>query len=271
VNPSAKSRKRIFAENFTAVVPSGATTGPLLVTVGGISSNPVSFTVGTGTMMGTVTNASGGSGVSGALVELLQSNLVVTSTTSGASGSYSVTNFAPGTYDVRISATGFGTVLQLNQVVATGTSATVNASLPSPGTDSGRVTNANGGAAISGATVSALQGADIASSTITNSSGNFTLSNLSAGTYSVQASAPGFAPVTTTGIRVTATTTTTTNFSLAGQSTISYDYDPLGRLAGVVDSQNGAAVYNYDAVGNVTSIARPAVSQVSIISFSPQS
>ena len=35
-----------------------------------------------------------------------------------------------------------------------------------------------------------------------------------------------------------------------------YFYDELGRLVGVVDSQGNAAVYNYDAVGNLLSIQR---------------
>lgn len=35
-----------------------------------------------------------------------------------------------------------------------------------------------------------------------------------------------------------------------------YFYDELGRLVGVVDGQNNAAVYNYDAVGNLLSIQR---------------
>ena len=35
-----------------------------------------------------------------------------------------------------------------------------------------------------------------------------------------------------------------------------YFYDELGRLVGVVDGQGNAAVYNYDAVGNLLSIQR---------------
>ena len=35
-----------------------------------------------------------------------------------------------------------------------------------------------------------------------------------------------------------------------------YFYDELGRLIGVVDGQNNAAVYNYDQVGNLLSIQR---------------
>ena len=47
--------------------------------------------------------------------------------------------------------------------------------------------------------------------------------------------------------------------------------DELGRLIAVVDPGGDTAVYHYDAVGNVLSIARHASSQVSIVSFTPGS
>jgi YD repeat-containing protein len=55
----------------------------------------------------------------------------------------------------------------------------------------------------------------------------------------------------------------------SGQTAIQYVYDELGRLIAVVDPSGDAAVYTYDAVGNVLSIDRYASSQVSVISFSP--
>ncbi len=50
---------------------------------------------------------------------------------------------------------------------------------------------------------------------------------------------------------------------------VSYVYDELGRLIAVLDAAGNAAVYNYDAVGNILSIQRYTSSQASIISFSP--
>jgi hypothetical protein len=44
-----------------------------------------------------------------------------------------------------------------------------------------------------------------------------------------------------------------------------------GGWVGVVDSQNGAAIYSYDAVGNILSISRVSSGQVSIIGFTPKS
>jgi len=68
---------------------------------------------------------------------------------------------------------------------------------------------------------------------------------------------------------VTAGNTTNANFSLVGQSRISYTYDRLGRLIGVSDSLSDTAKYAYDAVGNLTSITRNASSTTSIIGFTP--
>jgi YD repeat-containing protein len=51
--------------------------------------------------------------------------------------------------------------------------------------------------------------------------------------------------------------------------TITYIYDELGRLVGVVDPAGDAVTYTYDAVGNVQSISRQSSSLVSVIEFTP--
>jgi YD repeat-containing protein len=50
---------------------------------------------------------------------------------------------------------------------------------------------------------------------------------------------------------------------------VSYAYDEMGRLIAVFDGVGNAAVYSYDAVGNITSIARYTAAQVSVLSFTP--
>jgi YD repeat-containing protein len=51
---------------------------------------------------------------------------------------------------------------------------------------------------------------------------------------------------------------------------VCYSYDGLGRLAGVIDQNNQAAFYDYDAVGNILSIRRQSPSgPVTIYSFDP--
>jgi hypothetical protein len=88
---------------------------------------------------------------------------------------------------------------------------------PAPvlGTISGSVTASDGGAGISGATV-AVEGTAL--SAVTDGSGNYTIANVPAGTYSVTASATGYVSKTTTGVVVTAGNTTTANFALVAES-----------------------------------------------------
>jgi YD repeat-containing protein len=51
--------------------------------------------------------------------------------------------------------------------------------------------------------------------------------------------------------------------------TVRYIYDELGRLIAVIDQNGDAAIYNYDAVGNLLSIARQSAGTVSILEFTP--
>ena len=55
------------------------------------------------------------------------------------------------------------------------------------------------------------------------------------------------------------------------QSNFVYVYDEVGRLVGVVNPTGNAAVYSYDAVGNLLSISQYPSSSVSIIYFTPSS
>jgi YD repeat-containing protein len=62
------------------------------------------------------------------------------------------------------------------------------------------------------------------------------------------------------------------NFApIAAQADVTYIYDRLGRLIGVVDPAGDTAVYHYDAVGNLTSISRQSTALVSVIDFNPAS
>jgi YD repeat-containing protein len=57
--------------------------------------------------------------------------------------------------------------------------------------------------------------------------------------------------------------------TLAQTPTVRYIYDELGRLVAVIDQNGDAAVYNYDAVGNLVSITRQSAGTVSILEFTP--
>lgn len=252
-------------------VPPGATTGGVVVTIGSLASNSVTFNVGTGSFGGTVSQLGTGSPISGALIEVLQSNVTLASTTAGTDGTYSVPNLNPGVYDLRVSATGFGTAILPAETVTSGATTTVNATLGSSGTISGKITQADGISPLVGAAIVALGGADTAGTGTSDGSGNYSISSLGGGTYVVQVSASGYKTISQPNVSVTAGNNTTQNFSLSGQSLINYDYDELGRLVGVVDSLNGSAAYNYDPVGNLSFISRVPANQTAIIAITPKS
>ena len=51
----------------------------------------------------------------------------------------------------------------------------------------------------------------------------------------------------------------------SARADVTYVYDALGRLVGVIDPSSDTIVYAYDSVGNLLSVARYASSSVSII------
>lgn len=254
-------------------MPTAATTGPVVVTVGGVASNGVTFTVvTTGTIAGTVTRTSDGTPINGALVEALQSNAVIASTTTGSNGVYTITGLTAGTYDLRVSASGCATELRTG-IALTGGTATVNVALSIPGTISGKVTKVDGTTPIAGAAIEVYQESAVMGIATTNTTGDYTLGGLKPGTYTVQASAAGYVTRNQTGVTVTEAATTTVNISLDAtpdNNIITYIYDELGRLTGVVDPAGDTATYTYDAVGNLLSISRQSSTLVSIIEFTPK-
>jgi YD repeat-containing protein len=253
------------------VVPSGASTGPVVVIVAGVASNGVTFTVGTGTVSGNVTAANGGAAISGATVQAIQSGTVVSSTTSGANGSYSIANLSSGSYDIEATASTYGSLISSGNSVVAGNITTVNLALPGSGGIGGTVTQSDGATPISGATVGAYQGADLAGTATTNGSGVYSIAGLGPGTYRETITANGFNSKNVTGVSVSVGNTTTENVSLAGQSVISYQYDAAGRLAAVLNGSTNTATYNYDAAGNILSIGQNPTSQTTISAFTPNS
>jgi YD repeat-containing protein len=109
------------ATSIAVNVPAGATSGNVVVTVNGQASNGVNFTVNSsGTVAGTIRNAANNNPISGALVEALQSAVVKGSATTTANGGYSIAGLQAGTYDIRVSASGYQTKLQSGITVTTG-------------------------------------------------------------------------------------------------------------------------------------------------------
>lgn len=256
-----------------ASVPAGATTGNVVVTVSNQASTGLPFSVLVpGTLGGTVTRVTGGTGLSGATVQAVLSGVVKSSTTTAGNGTYSIANLEPGTYDVRVSATGFSTELRQGIVVTSSATTTVDAAMYMPGAVSGKVTQAGGITPIAGAAVAVFSGPVQKGSANTNATGDYTIAGLHPGALTVQAANVGYR-TNQQGATVAENATATANLSLDPSATgpVSYVYDELGRLVSVIDPSGDAAEYAYDKVGNLLSIARAGATTVSISEFTPNS
>jgi YD repeat-containing protein len=254
-----------------ASVPAGATTGDVVVRVSNQPSNGVPFSVLVGgTLSGTITRFTGGTGLSGATVQAVLTGIVKGSATTAANGTYTISSLDPGAYDVRVSATGFSTELRQGIVITSSSTTTVDAAMYAPGAVSGKVTQSDGITPIAGAAVAIFAGPVQKGSTNTNATGDYTIAGLHPGAYTGQAANVGYR-TSEQGAAVTENATTTRNFSLDGAASgpVQYAYDELGRLVQVTDPSGDAAIYRYDAVGNITAIERPGGTSVAISGFTP--
>lgn len=198
------------------------------------------YTPTTGNISGTVTDSATGANLSSATITLLQADISKGQTTTDSSGNYTLTNLAPGTYDVRAEKINYQTQTQTGKTVSVGQTTTVNFTLTpivTTGNITGKVTSSTG-ANLAQATVSAYQSSTLIKSTTTLSDGTYTLSNLNAGSYDLTASLSGYTSQTKTGISVVSGQTTSgINFSLTANPSQQY-----GSLTGVVTNSSGQIV-----------------------------
>src|SRR6202022_4535775 len=172
-----------------------------------------------------VTNASGGAAISGATVK----DSGGASATTNGSGAYTLAGLTSGNHTLTASASGASPQALTAGVSGGQTTPNVNFRLSSTaGSVSGKVSNASGGAAIAGATISDSGGA----STTADAAGLYTLSGLPAGTRTLTASAIGFNPQTLTATVTAGQTTANVNFSLAAAP---------GAVTGMVTNSTGGA------------------------------
>ena len=150
------------------------------------------------------------------------------------------------------------------QTTSAAVAVTVN---PEKGRIAGKITKADGTTPIAGVIVKVYQGVTTAGTVSTNGTGDYVVTGLDDGTYTVEASAPEYIIKRQGGVSVTSGTTSNVNLSLG--SAVSYAYDDLGRLVAAIDPTGEAATYNYDAVGNLLSISRSNSAQTSIAGFTP--
>ncbi|WP_282137851.1 carboxypeptidase regulatory-like domain-containing protein [Rossellomorea aquimaris] len=224
---------RSFATNYsTTTVSSTVTAGNTTVTNIFLEPNP-------GSIQGTVVDGDTLTAISGASVQAVNGqNVIVASATTNGSGQYSFDSLLPGSYSLIFTADGFATI-NLGAVVTSNTSTTVNAFLSKlAGELQGTILDPNA-AGIPSATVTIfIQNNIQINSVVTDSNGNYMVSGLPPGSYTVVASAPNY------------TTETVAAMIVNGQSTslnITLNEDP-GTLTGFVRDTNNAPI----AGGSIT-------------------
>lgn len=184
-----------------------------------------------GSIAGQVTDSSTGIAIGGTSISYTSAG-TTTATTTDANGNYSLTGLAPATYSLTASAAGY-TPQGAGVVVATNATTTQNFALAVlPGAIAGTIRDSHTAAVIGGATVSYATGG-VTTKVTADAGGAYRLANVPPGTYTVTASATGYAGQSI-AVSVTTNATTTQNFSLAPQD---------GSIAGrVTDAGNGAAI-----------------------------
>ena len=234
-----------------------------------VNGNPATIPVFTATAMaytvsGSVSGASSGNG---ATVVLSQNGTTV-ATTTVASGAYSFSNIANGTYTVTPSESGFTFTPASQSVTVNGNPATVPVFTATAVayTVSGSVSGASSG---NGATVVLSQnGTTVATTTV--SSGAYSFSNIANGTYTVTPSESGFTftpasqSVTVNGNPATVPVFTATAVAYTVSGSVSGASS--GNGATVVLSQNGTTVatttvssgaYSFSNIANGTYTVTP--------------
>jgi len=158
-----------------------------------------------GSISGTVTSAKDGSLVVGATV-----TDGTRTTTTDATGRYTIANVPPGTYQVTASKAGYHSSTVTVTVLA-GAAAVTDFSLSEiivPGSITGTVTSAKDGSVIVGATVT-----DGTRTTTTDPTGRYTIANVPPGTYQVTAGKSGYQSSSLT-VSVLSGTSAVANFQL---------------------------------------------------------
>ncbi|HEY2031041.1 MAG TPA: carboxypeptidase regulatory-like domain-containing protein [Myxococcales bacterium] len=189
------------APGFPPQTIAGAT-----VTTGGTTTVNCALST-TGSVTGKVTNVQTGGAISGATVSWSGG-----STTTDASGNYTLAGVTAGSVTISGVATGY-LARSYTVTVAGGGTATLNVQLSTSGKIVGNVTHA--GAALSGVTVTATGGQIATTATATtDSTGHYDEQWQPIGTYTVTCAKSGFTTQTVSGVTVTTGGTTTVNCAL---------------------------------------------------------
>lgn len=205
-------------------------TGVQGVTVQAGATSTVNFSLQSspGSITGIITDKATNDVIPGATITISLGNTIITTILSDDEGSYSFSGLAPGSYTIQAQEPDYQTATTGAIIVANQTT-TVNLSLgANPGSVSGAITNANGGAPIAGASISVLFNSTIITTVLSDSSGNYSVVDLAPGAYTLQVQASNF-QATARSVVVQSNLQTSANFSLV---------ESPGAIEGTITSQS---------------------------------
>ena len=226
---------------------------------GNITGVNFAITVPTWSISGTIS----GSGGNGAIVAL--SGTASATTTANASGAYSFTGLTSGTYTVTSSLSGFTfTPASQNAIVSNANVTGVNFSTVTY-TISGTISGAGG----NGATVTLMQGATTIATVTASSSGAYTFSGLTNGSYTVTPSLSGFTfsplgqTATVSNANVTGVNFSTVTYTVSGTISGAGGNDATVTLSGTASATttaNASGTYSFTGLSNGTYTVTPSLS-----------
>ncbi len=199
----------------------------------------------TGSIGGVVTDSVTTAAIGGASVSYTGSK-GNGSTTTDSGGNYAFSGVAPGSYTVTASASGHTTQTASVTVTAGSLSAKNFALVPTVGSISGTVTDAQTTAGLVGAAVTCACGG----SATTGAGGTYSIANVAPGTYSMTFSTTGYVSQTISGVGVTAGHVTTESPALTEDGSITGQVTDLATHAAIVGATVSCTCQGINATTN---------------------
>ena len=228
------------------------------------TANLTLATANPGIVTGLVTdNSTPANPVPGATVTFSSTDGQNYSATTNANGIYTLSSIPPATYIGTATKAGFGTATSLSITVTTGVTDNVPFVLvPGPGTASGTVVDTNGNGIVGATVFFTGNGLGTPVTALTTTGGVYATASLSPGTYTVTASATGYANSTPTTVTINSSANTVVPAITLGLAV-------NGTLGGLVTATGSTTALSGVTITIVNTANNQTVTTVSAASSSP--
>ena len=233
----------------------GAQSQTVAVSAGADTTTTVVAGVSLGVLTGTLSSPAGT--VAGAVVQALQSGLVVQDAVTDSMGSYSLP-LPAGTYDLRVNTPGYVQAVFSGFGVSGGSSQVANLSINAMGRFTGVITGP-AASPVAGAEV-LLEKPGFSVAAVTDATGAYTSIPLPAGTYSVTVSASGMASATNSSVSLANNSLVTQSFNIAP---VTVTVTPPSLVLSQLQTRQFTAAVSGIADQRVTWTRTPAVGTIS--------